>query len=42
MGDRQGGREAKGSSLKKSKKNPGCPLALRKKEKKIDPTGTRF
>lgn len=31
MGDRSGGREPKGSSLKKSKKNPGCAVAKNKK-----------
>jgi len=34
MGDRSGGREAKGSSLKKSKKNPGCAVAKKGKAKK--------
>ena len=34
MGDRSGGREAKGSSLKKSKKNPGCAVAKKGKTKK--------
>lgn len=42
MGDRMGGREAKGSSLKKSKKNPGCATAKMKKEKKVDPVGPSF
>ena len=36
MGDRSGGREAKGSSLKKSKKNPGCAVAKKGKTKKDD------
>ena len=31
MGDRSGGRESKGTSLKKSKKNPGAPAAKTKK-----------
>ena len=31
MGDRCGGREAKGASLKKSKKNPGSTAAKAKK-----------
>lgn len=31
MGDRSGGREPKGASLKKSKKNPGAPAAKIKK-----------
>jgi hypothetical protein len=31
MGDRGGGREPKGASLKKSKKNPGAPAAKQKK-----------
>lgn len=31
MGDRSGGREPKGASLKKSKKNPGAPAAKLKK-----------
>lgn len=31
MGDRGGGREPKGASLKKSKKNPGAPAAKAKK-----------
>ena len=31
MGDRSGGREAKGASLKKSKKNPGSTAAKAKK-----------
>jgi Tat protein secretion system quality control protein TatD with DNase activity len=34
MGDRMGGREAKNSSLKKSKKNPGAPAAKVKKAAK--------
>lgn len=33
MGDRSGGREAKGSSLKKSKSNPGSTAALKQKAK---------
>jgi Tat protein secretion system quality control protein TatD with DNase activity len=35
MGDRSGGREAKGSSLKKSKSNPGSTVALKQKAKSL-------
>lgn len=34
MGDRGGGRERKGGSLKTSSKNPGCTVAKAKTEKK--------
>ena len=36
MGDRGGGREPKGGSLRKSSKNPGCAVAKAKREKKED------
>lgn len=38
MGDRSGGREAKGSSLKKSKSNPGSAAALKLKAKSATAT----
>ena len=39
MGDRSGGREPKGASLKKSKKNPGAPAAkIKKAAKSINTT----
>eukprot|EP01035_Chromulina_nebulosa_P018684 gene18684-24437_t len=40
MGDRSGGREPKGASLKKSKKNPGAPAAKTKKVAKAIITAT--
>jgi Tat protein secretion system quality control protein TatD with DNase activity len=39
MGDRSGGREPKGASLKKSKKNPGAPAAKVKKQPKLASSG---
>ena len=38
MGDRGGGRESKGTSLKNSKKNPGSTAAKVKKEARAGPT----